>query len=130
MILIKPGLLTQVVDVLRCLILTAVFALALSAAVSSLTRTTATATVISYTVLITLCAGTLLIWMGQDAPFGFSTVQAALLINPMAAALNVIETPGFETYRLVPGNWWIIGTATVLLFVLFAIRVQRLNKPE
>ena len=130
MILIKPGLVTQVVDVLRCLLLTAVFALALSAATSSLTRTTAAATVISYTILITLCAGTMLIWMGQDAPFGFSTVQNALMLNPMAAALNVIETPGFENYRLVPGNWWIIGSTTVALMLIFTLRVHRLTKPE
>ncbi|MEO1997781.1 MAG: ABC transporter permease subunit, partial [Planctomycetaceae bacterium] len=57
MILIKPGLLTQVVDVMRCLLLTAVFALALSAAVSSLTRTTAAATVATTTGATVTAAG-------------------------------------------------------------------------
>ena len=40
----------------------------LSAAVGSLVSRTATATAAAYTVLLTICAVPLLIWLGRDAP--------------------------------------------------------------
>ena len=130
MIYIDPQLRGQIPRVLVCLVLMAVFALTLSAAVSSLCRRTAVATIVAYTLLITICAGTMLVWMGRDAPFGHSAVQAALLINPMAAALSLIETPGFTQYNLVPANWWITGYASLFLLSVLLGQTWRLTRPE
>jgi len=127
---IKPGLVGQVRDVLICLGMTSLFAMFSSALVSSLFRTTAASTVAAYAVLVAVCAGPMLIWLGRDAPFGHQTVQSALMINPMAAALNVIEAPGFEIYRLTPANWWIMGIASALCLVAFLVRVLRLSQPD
>lgn len=129
MIYIKPALSEQVFQVLICLVLTAVFSILLSAAVSSLFRQTAPATATSYALLLGLCLGTMLVWLGRDAPFGHSTVETVLKINPMAAALSVMGTPGFGQYRLVPTNWWIIGGASLCALVLLVARTWRLTRP-
>jgi len=130
MIWIKPVLREQILQVLVCLSLGALFAMLLSATVSSFFNRTAAATVTSYSLLLALWAGTLLVWLGRDAPFGYSTVQAALALNPMAAALNVIGTRGFETYRLLPLNWWLTGGGTALLLAVLLVRTRRLTQPD
>lgn len=130
MVWINPLVKEQVRQVVICLILTAVFSIVLSTTVSSFVRRTPVATAISYVLLLLICAGTLLIWLGRNAPFGHSTVEAALTINPLAAALSVIRTPGFGTYNLVPHNWWIIGTGTVALLLILVLRIRRLLQPD
>ena len=130
MIYIKPGLVNQVREVLICLGMTAVFAMFSSALVSSLFRKTAASTVAAYAVLVFVCAGPMLIWLGRDAPFGHQTVESALKINPMAAALNVIRSPGFEIYQLTPTNWYIMGVTSAVCLILFLMRVLRLAKPD
>lgn len=130
MIWIKPILEEQIIQVLICLAVGALFAMLLSAAVSSFFVRTAPATVASYSILLFLWAGSLLVWLGRDAPFGYSAVQTALSINPMAAALSVIGTPGFESYNLVPVNWWVTGVSSGLLLVILLIQTWRLTKPE
>lgn len=70
MIAVDPGLTGPVLRVLACLGLTAVFAVLLGAAVSSLFRHTAAATTVAYLALLTVCAGPLLFWLGRDAPSG------------------------------------------------------------
>jgi len=102
----------------------------LSIAVSSMFKRTAVATTVSYSLLSLICAGTMLIWILRDAPFGHATVETALMLNPIAAALHIIGTPGFTEYALVPGNWWIIGTATVVCFVVTLVQLQRLARPQ
>ena len=130
MIKIKPAIEPQVERVLICLVLTAVFAMVMSAAVSSLFRRTAPATTTSYLLLLTICAGTLLFWLGRDAPFGHTTVETMLKLNPMAAALSVINAPGFEPYRLIPHNWYVIGSLTVVAFLVLTFRTWRLTRPR
>jgi hypothetical protein len=107
-----------------------VFAVLVSAAVSTLFRSTAQATTTSYLVLLTVCVGPLLIWLGREAPFGHTTVQVALALNPVAAALHAAETPGFENYELLPANWWIIGGACVALLLFIRVRIWQLCRPE
>ena len=109
MMTVKPELAPQVARVVICLALTAVFAVLVGAAASSLFRSTATATAAAYLVLVGVCVGPLLVWLGRDAPFGHRTVEAALTISPVAAALHASETPGFTEYDLLPANWWLIG---------------------
>jgi ABC-type transport system involved in multi-copper enzyme maturation permease subunit len=130
MMTVKPNLVHQMQRVVICLALTAVFAVLVSAAVSTLFRSTAQATTTSYLVLLTVCVGPLLIWLGREAPFGHTTVQVALALNPVAAALHAAETPGFENYELLPANWWIIGGACVALLLFIRVRIWQLCRPE
>jgi ABC-type transport system involved in multi-copper enzyme maturation permease subunit len=130
MMTVKPTLILQVQRVVVCLALTAVFSVLLSAAASTLLRSTAAATAASYLMLLAICVGPLLIWLGRDAPFGHATVEAALSIDPVAAALHASETPGFSEYELLPLNWWIIGVTCVGLLVLLRVRVWQLCRPS
>ena len=130
MVYIEPGMTLQVQRVVICLVATAIFSLLLSAAVGSLFVRTATATAAAYGALLTVCALPLLIWMGRDAPFGHSTVEAFLKMNPIAAALCVIRMPGFQNYSLIPANWWFLGIFSVLsLFVLIG-QTYRISRPQ
>jgi ABC-type transport system involved in multi-copper enzyme maturation permease subunit len=130
MMTVKPGLIHQVQRVVICLALTAVFAVLVSAAASTLFRSTAASLTASYVLLLSVCVGPLLVWLGREAPFGHSTVNAVLTINPVAAALQASETPGFTQYDLLPMNWWIIGSACVVLLVFLGVRTWQLCRPE
>jgi ABC-type transport system involved in multi-copper enzyme maturation permease subunit len=128
--LIKPTLQQQVAQVIICLILAAVISMLISATVSSFFRTSAVATTVSYAILILLFGGTMLIWMNREAPFGYEFVQNALRLNPMAAALNAMQTEGFKTYNLIPSGWIIAaGTSGILLIILY-VRLYRLTRPD
>lgn len=129
MIAIQPEMESQVVKVMICLGLTAVFGILLSGAAGSLFRRTATATVTAYSLLLVVYAGTMLIWLGRDFPFSHSTVEIALTANPMAAAFSVIEVAGFQRYDLLPGNWWFIGVASTALLGLLIAQTWRLTRP-
>jgi ABC-type transport system involved in multi-copper enzyme maturation permease subunit len=130
MVYIEPGLRGQVERVVICLAATALFAMLLSAAVGSLFRRTAPATAAAYGALLTVCAGPLLIWLGQDAPFGHGTVESALIINPVAAALSVIRTAGFQEYDLIPANWWFMGIASAVSLVVLVAQTRRISRPQ
>jgi hypothetical protein len=127
---IEPALLPQVERVVLSLLLTAVFCVLTSAAASTMFRSTAAATTASYLILLAICVGPLLIWLGRGAPFGHATVEAILAINPVAAALHASATPGFTEYELLPLNWWIIGSACVALLLFLAVRVWQLCRPD
>ena len=128
MILIQPAMWLQVNLVLVCLVWTAIYALAVSAAVGSLFRSTAVSTSVTYVVVISLFLVPILVWLGRDAPFGHDSVQAALLINPVGAALSVIEAPGFEVYNLLPAAWWIAGIVSAIMFIVLGVQVWRLTR--
>ncbi len=130
MVYIEPGMALQVQRVVICLVATAVFAMLLSAAVGSLFVRTAAATAAAYGGLLTICALPLLIWMGRDAPFGHSTVEAFLKINPIAAALSVIRMPGFQNYTLIPANWWFMGIFSVLSLIVLVGQTYRISRPQ
>lgn len=127
---IEPKLWHQIFRVLVCLLLTSVFAMLLSAAVSSMFRRTALATATAYVVLVAVCAGPLLIWLGRGAPFGHSTVETALRVNPIAAALGIVNVMDFRDYDLMPANWYFLGGASVLCFVVLAVQTWRLTRPQ
>jgi ABC-type transport system involved in multi-copper enzyme maturation permease subunit len=130
MVYIEPGMSLQVQRVVVCLVATAVFAMLLSAAVGSLFLRTAAATAAAYGALLSFCCLPLLIWMGRDAPFGHSTVEAALKINPVAAALSVIRMPGFQNYALIPGNWWFLGVSSLLSVCVLLGQTYRISRPQ
>lgn len=128
--LIKPTLQQQVIQVLISLALAALLSMLVSATVSSFFRSTAVATTVSYGVLAAIFGGTMLIWMNREAPFGFDFVESALRLNPMAAALNAMQAEGFKAYDLVPSAWWITGgTCAALLLVLY-VQLIRLTRPD
>jgi ABC-type transport system involved in multi-copper enzyme maturation permease subunit len=130
MMLTEPTLVPRVQRVVVCLVLTAVFAVLLSAAISTLFRSAATATAASYLALLAVCGGPLLIWLGRDAPFGQSAVEAALFLDPVAASLQAAAAWDFASYELLPLNWWIIGSACLVLLVFLAARTWQLYRPE
>ena len=130
MVFIEPGMTFQVQRVVQCLAATAVFAMLLSAATGCLFEKTATATAAAYAVLLSICVIPLLIWLGRDAPFGHDTVEAALTINPIAAALSVIRMPGFQDYVLIPGNWWFLGVTSVVSLSVLLIQTYRISRPQ
>jgi ABC-type transport system involved in multi-copper enzyme maturation permease subunit len=129
MIWIHPPLRWQVWHVLICLGWLALFAVLLPAAVSSLCRRAATATTVSYALLGMVCVGTLLFWLGRGTSIGHSTIESVLKINPMAAALTIIEAPGFTTYHLVPANWWWMGSLCTVCGVIVLVQTWRLTRP-
>jgi ABC-type transport system involved in multi-copper enzyme maturation permease subunit len=130
MIALESELTPQVLRVLTCLGMTAVFAALLGAAVGSLFRHTAVATTVAYLALLAVCGGPLLVWLGRDAPFGRRTVEAALVVDPLAAALNASNTPGFTGYDLLPANWWFLGGACVVLLVFLFFRAWQITQPQ
>lgn len=129
MIYIKPAMWLQVNLVLICLAWTAVYTLAAGAAIGSLFRNTAIATTSSYVTVMALFLIPLLVWLGRDAPFGHDTVQMALLITPVGAALSVIQAPGFTNYDLLPAAWWVAGGISGFMFLVFGVQVWRLTRP-
>ncbi|MSR58681.1 MAG: ABC transporter permease [Planctomycetaceae bacterium] len=130
MVYIEPAMRPQVERVVICLAATAVFAMLLSAAVGSLFRKTAPATATAYAALLAVCGAPLLVWLGRDAPFGHDTVESALLINPVAAALSVIRLTGFRDYDLIPANWWFLGIASVVCFIVLLVQTYRISIPR
>ncbi len=130
MIWIHPPLRWQVWQVLVCLGWMALFGMLLSAAVSSLCRRTAVATTISYALLGAVCVGTMLAWLGGGTALGHGVVENVLQVNPMAAALTIIEAPGFTTYHLVPANWWWMGGLCLLCSLVVLVQTWRLTQPQ
>jgi ABC-type transport system involved in multi-copper enzyme maturation permease subunit len=130
MMSVEPGLVHRIQRVAICLVLTALFSVLTSAASSTVFRSTATAMAVSYTLLLAFCVGPLLLWLGRDAPFGHATVENALRIDPVAAALQASEAPGFDVYELLPQNWWIIGAACLALLVFLVVRTWQLYRPD
>lgn len=127
---IQPGMGLQVQRVVICLAMTALFAMSLSAAVGSLFTRTAAATASAYGILLAVCVLPMLVWMGRDAPFGHDTVQSALSISSIAAALSVINMPGFQNYDLIPTNWWFLGIASVLSLLVMLSQAYRISRPR
>jgi ABC-type transport system involved in multi-copper enzyme maturation permease subunit len=130
MVYIEPAMWLQIRQVLICLTFTAVFSLTLSVAFSSLLSRTATATAASYGALAVFCGGTMLVWLLRDSPFGHGTVVWSLTMNPIAAGLAVIGTPGFAEYPLIPNSWWFATFASALFMALVFLRTHQLTRPQ
>ena len=129
MMVIKPVLQQQVLYVLLSLLLTAVFDVSLSAAVSSFFRRTASATIVCYGLLALVLVMPMLFWFGRGAPFGHSVVSIALLFSPIAAALHTMEVPGFLHYELLPWNWWIVALGSLCCLVTLLVQTWRITRP-
>jgi len=130
MVYIQPAMWLQVRQILICLAFTGLLSISLSFAASSLFRRSAMAMAASYSALAVVCGGTMFVWLLRDSPFGHTAVQWALTINPIAAALTVIETPGFTQYLLIPGNWWFTSAASVFCAAVVLVQTHRLKRPQ
>ena len=127
---IEPGMRLQVNRVMICLALTAVFAMACSAAVGCFFRRSAAAMASAYGVLLGICCLPMLIWMGRGAPFGHDVVEAALSFSSIAAAFSEIRMPEFEHYELVPANWWFMGIGSVVALIVLPLWTYRISRPS
>ncbi len=67
---IQPDLSGQVSNVMISMLVAIALVVCISACVSTFAKSTAAATAMSYGVLLTLFAGTLLVWLAQGRPFG------------------------------------------------------------
>lgn len=130
MMTVEPTLAVRVQRVLACLGLTAAFVVLVSAAASSLFRSTAAATAAAYLVLLGICLGPLLMWLARDAPFSHAAVEAVLTMSPVAAALQASDAPGFSRYELFAANAWLTAAASLALLVFLGVRVWQLYRPE
>lgn len=130
MIWIKPSMIDQIRLVQICLVMTIIYTLCVSAAIGCWINRTAAATVTTYVVVMSLFILPMLIWLGRDAPFGRTVVETALAINPLGAALSVIEMPGFAQYELIPTSWWVALVVCGVSLVVFAARVWKLLRPQ
>ena len=130
MIVIQPTMVMQVQIVLICLGWTAAYVLAVSAAVGGMFRSTAVSTTMSYVVVIGLFLAPMVVWLRREAPFGQDTVEAALKTNPVGAALSALQTPGFESYDLLPAAWWFAGFVSLIMLFVLGIQVWRLTRPD
>lgn len=130
LIIVDQGFMPRVRAVLITLGLTALMALMLGAACSSLWRKTAVTTAAGYLLLILLCVGTLVVWLAEDALFGPEFVESTLMLNPLATGLSLMRVPGFDDYNLVPGNWRFMAIASVGLAAVLWLRTWWLRRPE
>ena len=127
---IQPAMSGQVGNVIISLLVSVAMVVAISACVSAFTKTTPVATATSYGVLLGLFAGTLLVWLARGNPFGPVFVERVLTLNPAAAALAEMQTPGFETYNLTPSAWWAGGIISLVCLMVMSIRIWVLTRPD
>jgi ABC-type transport system involved in multi-copper enzyme maturation permease subunit len=130
MAMVEPTLAGRAQRVLISLVLTGGFTVLASAAAGAVFRSTAAAATTSYLVLLAVCVGPLLVWLGREAPFGPRIVETALAMSPVAAALHAAHTPGFTDYNLIPANWWLIGSASLAFLGFLIVWTWHLYRPE
>ena len=130
MSLIQPAMSGQVSNVILSLLFAVGMVVCISACISAFARTTAAATATAYGVLLTIFAGTLLVWLARGKPFGPVFVERVLTLNPAAAALSEMQTPGFELYSLTPTAWWISGCISIGCLIVLCARIWQLTLPD
>jgi ABC-type transport system involved in multi-copper enzyme maturation permease subunit len=127
---IQPAVGGQVGNVIISLLIATAMVTIISACVSAYSKTSAVATATSYAILLTLFAGTLLVWLGRGNPFGPLVVERTLLLNPAATALAEMKAPGFESFQLTPNGWYVGGIVCLIGFIVLIFRVHRLTRPD
>jgi len=129
LILIEKDLTPAVLRVLITLALTAVFSISASAAIGSLFAKSTGATAAAFALLLTLIAGTMLIWLGEGQPFSHEFAQRALILNPLAASFSEMKAYGFENYTLLPHTWIALSLGTLLALLTLTLQTLRLSRP-
>ena len=127
---VQRGLIGQIGQIVICL---------------TMCRVTATATSISFGLLLLIFAGTFLVWLGRGSPFSNETVTTILTINPLATAFGILDVQGFAQFQnvipvgmpwgednefMMPVNWILMSILTVVLLVIITVRLDKLTKPE
>ena len=130
MMWIQPSIAPQVQRVIVSLVLATLLIISVSAMISTFWQNAAAATATSYAVILAMFVGPLLIWLARGKPFGATLVERALMLNPTAAALAEIRTPGFEQYDLSPVSWWIALSISGLCLIVMALRSWMLTRPD
>jgi ABC-type polysaccharide/polyol phosphate export permease len=130
MMWIQPSIAPQVQRVVISLVVATLLVVSISSMISAFWSNAAAATATSYSVLLMLFVGTLLVWLARGKPFGHAVVERVLMVNPAAAALAEIRTPGFEEYNLTPMCWWIGGVISSICVLVLAVRTWQLTKPD
>lgn len=130
LLVVNQQYMPMVIEVLITLGLTALFTLLLGAACSSLFRKTAATTTTAYLVLLGLCVGTLVFWLGEGMLFGRSLVEPVLAANPVAAGLSAMKVPGFAQYQIVETNWKVLGIGSAVAAAALWLRVWWLSRPQ
>lgn len=130
MVWIEPSTTPQVQRVIISLVLAALLIVSVSAMISAFWENAAAATATSYGVLLALFVGPLLIWLARGKPFGAAFVESVLMLNPTAAALAEIRTPGFEQYNLSPVSWWVASGLSGACLLVLAVRTRLLTRPD
>lgn len=130
MVYLQPDLWLSVSRVAISLGFACLFSLAVSATVSSIFQRAAVSTTVTYCLLLGLYAGTMLIWLARDAPFGRDIVESALRLNLLATSLNIFGVQGFTGYDLAPQAWWFSGVTSAIMFVFVICRTQWLLRPQ
>ncbi len=127
---VQPSVSGQVANVLVSLGVATAMITCISVCVSAFSKSTAVATATSYTVILVLFAGTMLIWVFRGSPFGPVLVENALLLNPAATALSEIKAPGFSTYDLTPRGWYVGAAVCAVASSMLLVRTLRLTRPD
>lgn len=127
---IQPKMSGQISNVFLSLLLAVVLIVSVSGCISAFCRSTAVATVVSYSVLLVLFAGTMLFWLARGKPFGPLLVERVLVVNPVAVALSEMESPGFAQYNLAPLGWYVSAAISVLGLTVLAFRIWQMMKPD
>jgi ABC-type transport system involved in multi-copper enzyme maturation permease subunit len=127
---IQPTLSGQISNVFLSLLMAVILIVSVSACVSVFCRSTAVATVASYSILLLIFAGTMLFWLARGKPFGPLLVERILLLNPVAVALSEMEAPGFSQYNLAPMGWYVSAAISILCLSCMAFKTWRMMKPD
>ena len=127
---IQPAMSGQVGNVIISLLVAVAMVVSISACISAFAKTTAAATASAYGTLLTIFAGTLLVWLARGRPFGPIFVERVLTFNPAAAALSEMNSPGFELYNLTPTAWWVGGGISLGCLLVLSVRIWRMTKPD
>jgi hypothetical protein len=127
---IQPSVSGQIGNVVISLAVATAMITLISACVSAFSKSTAVATATSYTILMILFVGTLLIWLFRGNPFGPVLVESALLVNPAAVALSEIKAPGFENYSLTPRGWYVGLLLCLAACGLLGFRTWKMTRPD
>ena len=130
LLMIDEGYQQRVIDVVSSLCLTALYAMLVGAACSSVFKRSTAATTCAYLILVVQCVGTLLPWLGEGSFFGRGVVEWFLVVNPVAAALSVIQMPGMADYEIIKTNQTLLIAGSVACVLMLWVRTYLISRPK
>ena len=129
LLLFNKDLWPNVVRVLYVVGMTVLFVSAAGMFFSAIFSRTATATAWTYAVVICIALLSLLVLLGRERlPERF--VTAALVLNPVAAAMAAIGNPAMQQLRLVGPHLQVMGIAAAVMLIVAVARVFQLRQGD